>query len=125
MSSYNTFASHIPGRPALAILAAGLLGLAASAAGAQNSMTVTDDVPSISVSYADLDLASEQGTQALYKRIVSAASRVCAENQGPGLGFVAAVRRCTSEAVARAVSDVNSPKLAEVQAAHARRVNRG
>ena len=77
-----------------------------------------DPSPSVQVSYHDLNLATEQGTQALYARIVSAAHKVCAARDIRILAEVAAARVCAAQAIAQAVRDVNNPRLAAVYSAH-------
>jgi UrcA family protein len=72
------------------------------------------------VNYHDLNLATEQGTQALYERIVLAARRVCAVSDIRILAEVAAAQVCQVQAIAHAVRDVNSPRLAAVYSAHQR-----
>jgi UrcA family protein len=79
----------------------------------------------VSVSYSDLNLATEQGNLALYKRIVSAARQVCPTNTGPNARLAAEAQQCVDQAVARAVKDVQSAKLAELQATRVRRADRG
>lgn len=109
-------------RATLTVLASGLVGLGASVAGAA---TATDEGPAVSVNYSDLNLATEQGTVALYKRIVSAARQVCPANTGPNARLAAEARHCVDQAVARAVRDVQSAKLAELQATRTRKAERG
>lgn len=77
-------------------------------------------VPSLQVSYGDLNLATDQGTAALYGRIVSAAYKVCQASDIRVLSEVARASRCREEAIARAVRDVNSPRLAAVHSARLR-----
>ena len=78
----------------------------------------TDPSPSVQVSYHDLNLATEHGTQTLYGRIVSAAHKVCAARDIRILAAVAAARACEAQAIAQAVRDVNNPRLAAVYSAH-------
>ncbi len=73
--------------------------------------------PAIKVRYADLNLSTEQGSIALYGRIVAAAHEVCAADVFRDLRAAAAAKTCAAEAIARAVRDVNSPMLASVYAA--------
>ena len=80
----------------------------------------TDPSPSVQVSYHDLNLATEQGTQALYARIVSAAHKVCEVRDIRILAEFAAASACREQAIARAVRDVNNPRLAAVYTAHQR-----
>ena len=76
--------------------------------------------PSVRVNYHDLNLATEQGTQALYGRIVSAARKVCAPGDIRVLVEVAAAHACEAQAVAHAVRAVNNPRLAATYSAHQR-----
>ena len=62
------------------------------------------------IKFEDLNLATTAGVDVLYKRIHSAAQRVCAQPQ-PQLGAAVAVAKCNKEAVARAVKEINLPAL--------------
>lgn len=73
--------------------------------------------PTVRVSYQDLNLATEQGTLALYERIVSAASKVCRASDIRVLSEVAAANACREQAIERAVRDVGSERLAAVYSA--------
>jgi len=93
--------------PVLSLAAAITLSCAATAF-AQTS----DSVPSVSVRYSDLDIASPAGVQMLLKRIDAAANTAC--------GGVPDIRQlhqwanfeaCRRSAVARAVATVDSPML--------------
>ena len=75
---------------------------------------------SITVRYTDLNLGTEAGTSALYARLVSAARKVCAPATIRDLDQVAAAQACEKEALANAVRDVHSAKLAAVFTAHQR-----
>ncbi len=74
------------------------------------------------VSYGDLDLQSPAGAAALYRRISSAARRVCDAGDSRDLRAQQAARRCRETAVATAVATIDSPQLAVL---HAARVHRG
>ncbi|MFZ1097938.1 MAG: UrcA family protein [Steroidobacteraceae bacterium] len=91
-------------------LAACLLGAAAGIASAAASTAA--DVRTMRVSYGDLNLATEQGSRALYTRLESAARAVCEPEDGRNLAEVAAARACEARAIAQAVKDVHSPMLA-------------
>jgi UrcA family protein len=80
--------------------------------------TARADSQSIAVKYTEQDLASEQGTLALYRRIATAARLVCDVGDISDMHQMAAAKACREEAVAKAVQTVNSPKLAAVYAAH-------
>ena len=73
------------------------------------------------VRYSDLDLSSAQGTQVLYKRIVSAANQLCSESGVRDLKRAAAAEACAEQAVARAVAGVHSPRLVTISSTHANR----
>lgn len=74
----------------------------------------------VTVRYTDLNLATDAGNAALYARLESAARKVCAPSDIRDLGQMAAASACAQQAIARAVQDVHSPKLAAVYAARAR-----
>lgn len=74
------------------------------------------DSPALMVRYSDLNLSTEQGSLALYGRIVAAAHKVCTAEGIRDLKAVAAVNGCREQAIAQAVRDVNSPMLASVYA---------
>ena len=65
------------------------------------------DVRSETVKFADLNLGTPSGVQALYKRIHEAAERVC--EQPPGQSQ--AVKACAAKAESDAISKVNVPLL--------------
>jgi len=90
--------------------------LALGAAGNAHAATA----PALRVSYGDLNLATEQGSMALYGRLVNAARAVCVVEDNRDLRAVAAVNACREQAIAQAVRDVHSPMLASVYAAQAR-----
>jgi UrcA family protein len=102
---------------AFAALSACLL---AGAAGVAQAAAPGDAVPSITVAYGDLNLATAQGTDALYARIVAAARQVCGAGNVDirDLGALTAVRTCETQAIGRAVREVNSPRLAALHSAH-------
>ena len=85
----------------------------------------TDDSPSITVRYSDLDLTTAAGANALYHRIANAASEVCPDPRTRNLGILEARKRCQQDAIARAVQAVNNPQLALVHAAHTYRTSHG
>jgi UrcA family protein len=90
---------------------------ACTAIGAVGSaQAATAEVPALKVRYSDLNLSTEQGSLALYGRIVAAAHQVCAVDDIRDLRAVAAVKACREQAIAQAVRDVNSPMLASVYA---------
>jgi UrcA family protein len=107
---------------ALAACLTALVGcVLATTANAAGAVTPTDGAPSVVVRYDDLNLSSEQGALALYRRLSAAARRVCPRENSRDLGDFTRSRACRSEAVARAVRAVNSPQLVALQAAHSSR----
>jgi len=76
------------------------------------------DVPRLEVTYTDLNIATDAGARTLYRRIATAARQVCPRGEGSIIPKMDEVSRtCIREAIARAVREVNSPRLAEVEAA--------
>jgi len=87
---------------------------AIGAIGSANAATA--DSPALKVRYSDLNLSTEQGSLALYGRIVEAAHQVCTVDSIRDLRAVASAKACREQAIAQAVRDVNSPMLASVYA---------
>jgi UrcA family protein len=88
-----------------ACMAFGLAGVARSA---------TPAAPAIKVLYGDLNLTSEQGASTLRARVTAAARQVCAVDGGyiRNLRAYAAERSCETQAIANAMRDVDSTKVA-------------
>jgi UrcA family protein len=75
-------------------------------------------IPTVTVSYADLNLSDAAGVRLLYQRIVAAAQRVCGpEVNNTDPNPVTPRERCIAEAVSRAVNNVGSPALTRYAAA--------
>lgn len=97
-------------RPVAAALVL-MLGLA--------SVALTDspraeELPRVTVKYGDLDLSTAEGTERLLRRIKGGARQVCGDPDGTrDLARWLSVRRCYSQAVARAVEDVQAARLTE------------
>jgi UrcA family protein len=70
-----------------------------------------DQLRTENVKFQDLNLANTAGADALYTRIQSAAERVCAVSGEPKLGAASASRKCTKEAVTRAVEKLDLATL--------------
>jgi UrcA family protein len=107
--------STIVSKVALAV--AGVVASVASFAG-----TPSVDSPSVSVRYDDLNLSTTAGVDKLYRRISSAARDVCPDIYSRDTHTVLLAQRCQAAAIAKAVSQVNSPGLAML---HAARPSRG
>jgi UrcA family protein len=69
------------------------------------------------VGYQDTDLTRASNTARLYKRIHSAAVRVCAPLAGSGLGTKQRAHKCVDDAVAAAVAEINHPQLSALHSA--------
>jgi UrcA family protein len=89
---------------------------AGTAAGAVSAATPDEEVPRLVVHYRPDSLATDQGARLLYARLTHAAEQVCpAEFTGSRL-VSTAVLRCREQAVARAVREIDNPRLAAVSA---------
>ena len=91
-----------------------------AAAGA-TAVAAPPEAPSITVQYEPWSLDSDRGANALYRRIASAAAGVCPAASPRELARFAATERCRKDAIARAVRQIGSPRLAEVLAARTSR----
>jgi UrcA family protein len=109
-------------RTAIALIALGGISAVAPVARAQ---TEASDAPQVRVNYTDSELTTEQGALALYRRIADAARQVCPAEGEVGLHAAFLRHRCVTDAIARAVRDVNNPLLARLEAAHTRRWKQG
>jgi UrcA family protein len=104
---------------ALLMLTGGLA--CAVAVGAASAATPDNDVPSIVVRYSNQTLATDQGVQQLYGRIVRAAREVCPDAMVRDLAARAGVQRCRQQAVARAIHQIDNPELAALYATSSKR----
>jgi len=104
----------------LGVLAGSLAG--AMGTGLASAATSDADVPSIVVRYSGQSLGTESGVQLLYHRIVVAARQVCPEETVRNLAAHAMAQQCRQQAIARAVQQINNPRLA---AMHARNTKNG
>jgi UrcA family protein len=80
------------------------------------------EIPSVTVNYADLNLATEAGSRALYGRLVVAARQVCPESADTALALRQNrdARRCVTDTVQRAVKEIKHPKFVEIVASQMR-----
>jgi UrcA family protein len=117
-------APRVARSPLLATLSASLalvgLSLAGTASAAGSAAPSTVDVARIVVSYGDLDLDTDRGAAALQRRLVVAARQVCGSPDPRDLGRYQKARVCTDAAMARAVDEVGSPRLAKLHAGRSR-----
>jgi len=96
----------------MAVLAAVLvatLGMASDSAHA-------DEVASVKVSYADLDLSTAEGSQALYRRIATAARHVCPTADGRIITAVSISQQCQKTAIENALQAMKEPTVAAISA---------
>ena len=73
---------------------------------AAQPIVVEAAVPSVSVSYADLDLSSASGRQTLEGRVARAASSLCTESGRKSLDTAMWEHRCLSSALSKARTDI-------------------
>jgi UrcA family protein len=119
----SPFAPNVSPRPrALATLAAAtalttaaLLGLPNVASAAQPR---ADVAPQTAVQYSFSELATDEGTRAVYARIKRAAAAVCPSYDLLDLDMAAASQECQRQAMARAVSQIGNARLAAVYKTH-------
>jgi UrcA family protein len=114
----NTLTTHRAGmRIAMGAIAGCLLS--ALSAGAVNAATL-DEMPSLVVKYDAQSLDTESGARTLYRHLVTASRQVCPVDTGRNLRLSAFIRICQEESVARAVQQINNPRLAAVYASSMR-----
>ena len=112
--------TFIPSRTAgsRARVALVLLGSLAGvmAGGAAGAATPGGDVPSVVVKFGDLTLDTDSGVNQLYRRIVFAARQVCPDDGMRDLMVHRWVEQCRKQAVARAIQQIDNPRLAALYA---------
>jgi UrcA family protein len=74
----------------------------------------SQDVPSVIVHFADLDLAHGEGVAVLYRRLKGAAESVCAAQNGRDLGSQTRYKTCWESALGTAVAKVDQPALTAI-----------
>jgi UrcA family protein len=93
--------------PAVAALGA-LIGNSVGLAAEPESRT---EMPSVTVRYADLDLNTPAGVEALYGRLRAAARAVCNVDERRPLVEVMAAKSCYLQVLGTAVDDAKLPTL--------------
>ena len=114
MSRFNPNASLRPRAFIAALAALGVLGaavLASPAVASANGAGLQTNVY-----FNAHDLSTEQGTRALYRRIVHAAQDVCPGYDSRDLEAVNRSMECQRRAIARAIGQIGSARLAAVDA---------
>ena len=107
----------------LRIAAAAFVAIAVGIPASFAQTSIKDgEIPSVTVRYADLNLATEEGSRALYARLVNAARQVCPYSGDTALALRQNrdAERCITDSVQRAVKSIKHPKFAEVAASRMR-----
>jgi UrcA family protein len=118
MSRFTTNVSSRPRVLSATLTVLGVLtGAAALASPAIGSASEqAADGMQTTVFYTQSDLATAQGTRALYYRIERAAQDVCPVSDSRSLAAAAASKECQRQAIARAIGQIGSSRLADVEA---------
>jgi UrcA family protein len=95
-------------------IAAAICGVLAASAAAICGADDRADAPQVVVKYADLNLSSPQGANALYSRIRAAAERACQPLDGRDLRSRIHMQDCVATAVADAVTKVGHPAVVAI-----------
>jgi UrcA family protein len=95
----------------LSAVAAGLFAATAMAGAADKW---SDEVPSVTVRFGDLDLSSPQGRSTLYRRLTLAAQEVCPIAEAPGVVAAMQSKACRSRAVKQAMRTIGGPMVARL-----------
>jgi UrcA family protein len=77
-------------------------------------------VPTLILHYSEQSLAANGGVDDLYRRIASAAKRVCPNDSIHDIRALAQIDVCRREAVARAVQQIHNSQLAALSASRAK-----
>jgi UrcA family protein len=102
---FKVIARYAPVAVAFGVLTSG--SFAANVQGAEAAA----QIPSVTVSYADLNLNTPAGVEALYARLRAASRSVCNVGQRRALVDVMASRSCYSQVLGTAVGNANLPTL--------------
>jgi UrcA family protein len=73
----------------------------------------TDELRTVTVRFADLDLDHMPGAAAMYHRLKYAAEQACSPLQGRDLASQSRFGRCTKESVAASIAKVDRPMLTQ------------
>jgi UrcA family protein len=91
----------------IAIAAAAALFSVVPATAQKEPILIQADVPTATVSYADLNIGSLAGRHTLEGRVARAATRLCMDNRRAPLDELIEQRRCLSTAVRQAGIDID------------------
>jgi len=90
---------------------AGLALIVGAAVSSQVLAGERSDPPSITVKFADLNLQTPAGVEALYKRIHGAATKVCDSGSDRNLLILTNDRKCVATAETQAIEKVHNTAL--------------
>lgn len=90
--------------------------LLAPAIGSADEQAASADGMQTNVYYTQRDLTTEQGTRALYRRLERAAEEVCPMPSSLLPKAAAETQECQRQAIARAIGEIGSSRLAAVDA---------
>jgi UrcA family protein len=76
-----------------------------------------EHAPEITVSYSDIDITRAKGAHILYRRIEGAAANVCVRPNARAPQVRAAIRSCSEQAIAAAITKVDAATLTQLAAA--------
>ena len=95
-----------------AMIAASLV-ISASAVASAQAVEVVDNVPTVTVRYADLNLDRDEGRAVLVSRLQSAARQVCYASGPVNFGLTGSITtdRCIKQAVVKAVAKIDNPSV--------------
>jgi UrcA family protein len=96
----------------IAMLICGVVS--AAGIGAASAAQTDEDVPAITVKYDSAALQSDRGARAVYSQLSKAAEALCPVYASSGRFVPPSVQQCRTQAVARAVMKINSPKLVAI-----------
>ena len=90
----------------MSVLALGSAGVS------QTAFAQSDDVASVKVQYAELNLSSPAGAKAMLQRINQAANEVCGPQSTGRIDRVARLREtCVKQAISGSVRQLNAPMV--------------
>jgi UrcA family protein len=96
----------------LAMMICGIVS--AAGIGAASAATADDSAPSLTVKYDPMALQSDNGARQLYRRLEAAANELCPQFASDGHLVSSVTQQCRKQALARAVMQINNPRLVAV-----------
>jgi UrcA family protein len=102
---FKVIAKYAPALAALGALTSGSFGVAAQTA------ERAAEIPSVTVRYADLNLNTPAGVEALYARLRAASRSVCNVGDGRALIDAMAAKSCYRQVLGTAVDNAKLPTL--------------